>query len=183
MRHFRCGFLAVCLIALPVGASALAAAPPDCSKAAIPPGPVKGTVGGKPFVPQRVEVQVGKGFAVNEVKFDSYDLTLEVDGIFNALSTRVITREGTRADGRTFRLLPVDSIDAQPMAGPGTPEVQSWDLQLESANVDTSFTQETASMRLEYGQRKGDVLPGKIYFCAPNQKATIAGSFDAVIQK
>ena len=169
MRHFRCGFLAVCLSALPVGASALAAASPDCSKAAIPPGPVKGTVGGKPFVPQRVEVQVGKGFAVNEVKFDSYDLTLEVDGIFNALST--------------FRLLPVDSIDAQPMAGPGTPEVQSWDLQLESANVDTSFTQETASMRLEYGQRKGDVLQGKIYFCAANQKATIAGSFDAVIRK
>jgi hypothetical protein len=183
MRHFRYGFLAVCLIGLPFGAQALAAGPVDCSKEVVPPGPVKGTVAGKPFVPQRAEVVIGKGFAVNEVKFDSYDLTLEVEGIFNALSVRVITREGTRADGRTFRRLPVDSIGAQPMAGPGTPEVQSWDLQLESADVNASFTQEIASMRLEYGQRKGNVLPGKIYFCAPGEKATIAGSFDAVMRK
>ena len=176
MRRFHCGVLAVCLVVLPVGAQALAAGPQDCSKEAFPPGPVKGTVAGKPFVPQRADVQIGKGFAVNEVKYDSYDLMLEVEGIFNALTTRIITREGTRADGRTFRLLPTDSIGAQPKAGPGTPEVQSWDLQLEAADVN-------ASMRLEFGQRKGNVLPGKIYFCAPGEKATIAGSFEAVMRK
>ena len=182
MRHLHCGLLAVCLVVLPVG-QALAAGPQDCSKEVIPAGPVKGTVAGKPFVPQRADVQIGKGFAVNEVKYDSYDLMLEVEGIFNALTTRIITREGTRADGRTFRLLPTDSIGAQPKAGPGTPEVQSWDLQLEAADVNTSFTQEIASMRLEFGQRKGNVLPGKIYFCAPGEKATIAGSFEAVMRK
>ncbi|MDE2134240.1 MAG: hypothetical protein KGJ49_06535 [Alphaproteobacteria bacterium] len=183
MHHFRCGFLAAGLVALPFAAPAFAAAPLDCSTAAIPPGPVKGSVGGKPFVPKSAEVVIGKGFAVNQVKFDSYDLTLEVDGVFNALTVRVIGREGTNATGRAFRLLPTDSIGAQPMAYPGTPEVQGWDLHLEAANVDTSFTQETASMRLEYGPRKGNVLPGKIMFCAPDEKATIAGSFDAVIRK
>ena len=38
-------------------------------------------------------------------------------------------------------------------------------------------------MRLEYGQRKGNVLPGKIYFCEADHKSTIVGSFDAVIRK
>ncbi|HEY1630671.1 MAG TPA: hypothetical protein VGF56_05115 [Rhizomicrobium sp.] len=159
----------------------LAAAPPGCSAKAIPGTPVTGTVGGKHFVVKQATVTIGKGFAVNDVKFDSYDLMLEVDGIFNALTTRVIVKEGTRADGRSFRVVDSESIGDQPMAIAGTPEVQSWDLQLESAGVDTSFTQEAASMRLEYGQRKGNVLPGKIVFCAPGQKATIAGTFNAVI--
>ena len=183
MRRFHCGVLAVCLVVLPVGAQALAAGPLDCSKGPIAPGPVKGIVGGKPFVPKSADVQIGKGFAVDKIKFDSYDLTLVVDGIFNSLSVRVITREGTRADGRVFRVLPTDAMSAQPMAGPGTPEVQSWELQLEAANVDASSMREISSMRLEYGQRKGNVLPGKIYFCAPDEKATIAGSFEAVMRK
>ena len=36
---------------------------------------------------------------------------------------------------------------------------------------------------LEVGQRKGNVLPGKITFCVPGEKATIAGSFEAVMRK
>jgi len=181
MRPIRAALATLALLA--AASPALAAAPAGCSASAIPDTPVKGTVGGKPFVVKQADVVIGKDFAVNDAKFDSYDLTLEVQGVFNALTTRVIVREGTRADGRTFRLLQTDSIGDQPMAIEGTPEVQSWDLQLESANVDTSFTQDIASMRLEYGQRKGNVLPGKIYFCAPNAKATIAGSFNATIGK
>lgn len=158
-----------------------AAAPPGCSTGTIPDKPVSGMVGGKPFVVKDAGVVIGKGFAVNATKFDSYDLTLMVDGIFNALTVRVIVKEGTKADGRAFRILDSDDIGAQPSAITGVPEVQSWDLQLESANVDTSFTQEQASMRLEYGTRKAGVLPGKIVFCAPGQKATIAGTFNATI--
>jgi hypothetical protein len=167
--------------ALLAATPAFAAAPAGCSAQAIPDTPVKGTVGGKPFVVKSATVVIGKGFAIDETKFDSYDLTLEVDGIFNALTTRVIVKEGTRADGRAFRILDTEDIGAQPAAIPGTPEVQSWDLQLESAGVDTSFTQEAASMRLEYGQRKGAMLPGKIVFCAAGQKAAISGTFNAAI--
>ena len=181
MRRHCIAIAALSLFAAP--ACAFATVPAGCSANAIPDTPVKGTVGGKPFVVHKAEVRIGKGFAVNDTKFDSYDLTLEVDGIFNALTTRAIVREGTRADGRVFRILPTDSIGDQPAAMTGVPEVQSWDLQLESANVDTSFTQEIASMRLQYGQRKGDILPGKIYFCVPGQNATIAGTFDATIER
>ncbi len=173
--------IALVAFALLAASPAFAAAPAGCSAAAIPDTPVSGTVGGKPFVVKSADVQIGGGFAVNDSKFDSYDLTLMVDGIFNALTVRVIVKTGTRADGRSFRMVDSDAIGDQPMAIPGTPEVQSWDLQLESANVDTSFTQEAAAMRLEYGQRKGGVLPGKIYFCAPG--ATIMGTFNAKIDR
>jgi hypothetical protein len=179
MRHSYALFAAIALFATP----ALAAEPAGCSASAIPDTPVKGTVAGKPFVVKSADVAIGKGFGVNEVKFDSYDLTLMVDGIFNALTTRVIVKEGSRADGRTFRVLETRSVGGQPAAIPGVPEVQSWDLQLEAAQVDTNFTQEVASLRLEYGQRKGNVLPGKIIICVPGQNATIAGTFNAIIDK
>jgi hypothetical protein len=181
MQRIRSGLLAGAVLALLAIAPA-SAKPADCSTAAAPATPVKGTVGGKDFTPTQVSVQIGKGFAVNDVKFDSYDLSFQVgDSIFNALNVRVIVKEGTRADGRTFRMLATDDMGAQPMAIEGTPEVQSWDLQYGPANVDTSFTQEPASMRLEYGQRKGNMLPGKISFCVPGQRASIGGTFSAKI--
>jgi hypothetical protein len=65
----------------------------------------------------------------------------------------------------------------------GTPEVQGWDLQLESADVDTSFTRDIASMRLEFGPRKGSQLPGKIHFCVPGANAEIAGAFNAAVDR
>ena len=170
--------LLACVIALPV--PAIAAAPADCSKAAIPDTPVKGTVGGQPFTVSRADVQIGGGFAVNETKFDSYDLTLEMDGIFNALTARAIVRQGTRADGRTFRVLPVESVGDQPAAIEGVPEVQSWEIQV--GDVDDSFTHSTASMRLEFGQRKDNVLPGRIMLCVPQDNVVIAGHFEATIR-
>ncbi|HEY4941580.1 MAG TPA: hypothetical protein VII56_09130 [Rhizomicrobium sp.] len=173
-----------CLAAALTGAlgamPALGAPPADCSTAAIPDTPVAGTVGGKPFSVNRAEVQIGGGFAVNETKFDSYDLTLEMDGIFNALTARAIVKQGTRADGRAFRVLPVDSVGDQPAAIPGVPEVQSWEIQL--GDVDDSFTHSTGSLRLEFGQRKGGMLPGKIMLCVPEDHVAISGRFEATIR-
>jgi len=132
-------------------------------------------------VPKEATLAIGGGMAVNDVAFDAYDLTLMSDGIFNALSARVLVRKGQKADGRTFRMVASDDMDKQPMAAAGTPEVQSWDLQLEAANVDTGFTQETASLRLEFGARKAGVLPGKIFFCTLDPATQISGSFNAKI--
>jgi len=168
------------LLALSMAAPAIAA-PVDCSNNAIPGTPVKGTVKGKPFVPKEVTLAIGGGMAINDAQFDAYDLTLMADGIFNALSARVLVRKGTKADGRVFRMVASDDMDKQPMAAAGTPEVQSWNLQLEAANIDTDFTQETASLRLEFGKRKGGVLPGKIFFCTLDPGTRISGSFDAKI--
>ncbi|HXC56840.1 MAG TPA: hypothetical protein VNU97_16190 [Rhizomicrobium sp.] len=171
--------IAAAALAVLLATPALAAAPADCSKAAIPDAPVQGTVDGAPFVLKQAGVSIGGGFAADGVAFDSYDLTLEHDGIFNALTARVIVKQGTRADGRSFRVLPVDSVGAQPAAIAGVPEVQAWEIQL--GDTDASFTHSTASMRIEFGQRKGNVLPGRIILCVPENNVTIAGTFEATI--
>ena len=39
-----------------------------------------------------------------------------------------------------------------------------------------------AALKLEFGQRKGDVLPGKVYLCLPDKdKSYVVGTFDAAV--
>jgi len=171
--------LFLCLLAVPA-----LAAPKDCSNAAIPDTPVKGTVAGKPFIPNAVSVQITRnGMQVDEVKMDRYALSIQAGGIFNALGVDAVLRQSARLEGRAFRMIAKDDIGSQPMAANGTPEIQGWDLQFEAANVDTSFTQDTASLRLEYETRNGGVIPGKIYFCNASTKTEIMGTFNAKVQE
>ena len=168
--------------ALLIAATPALAAPADCSVGAIPDTPVSGTVAGKPFVPRETSLDVTKdGMEIDDAKFDKYTLTIMTDGIFNALTVTMLVPLGKPPDGRVFRVLPTDSIGAQPAAAEGVPQVQGWDLQLEAAGVDTSFTQEIAAIRVEFGQRKGTTLPGKIHVCVPGQTAEIAGSFSVAL--
>jgi len=166
-----------------LAASPALAAPADCSNGPIPDGAVHGTVNGQPFVPQEASVQfTANGMTIDDLAFDRWSLSIQTDGIFNALSVSMLVPHGKKPDGRVFRVLPVDSIGAQPAAAQGTPEVQGWDLELESAGVDTSFTQDVASIRVEWGTRKGDTLTGKIHMCVPSAKAEIIGSFSATVR-
>ncbi len=182
MTRFARGLAAAALI-FAVPATPVLAAVQDCSTGPIPDSPVKGSVGGKPFVPNDVSIHITKdGFELNGNKFDAYELSLMAGGIFNAATVHFLVRDGAHADGKTFRVLPIDSISGQPAAMKGVPEVQGWDLQLEAANVDTSFTRTTtASLRLEFGARTGNVLPGKFHLCVPDEKSDIAGTFSAKI--
>ena len=165
-----------------VPAPALAAAA-DCANGPIPDSPVHGMVNGQPFVPQKATMSFTKdGMVVDDVHLDRYALAIETDGIFNELTVDMMVPGGQKPDGRTFRVLPVDSIGAQPAAAPGTPEVQGWELEQENADVNTSFTQGVASIRVELGQRKGDQMPGKIHMCVPGVKAEIVGAFSATMQ-
>ncbi|MEI9886997.1 MAG: hypothetical protein WDN08_10960 [Rhizomicrobium sp.] len=157
--------------------------PADCSVGAIADTPVIGTVNGVAFVPKEITVHVTKdAMELNDAKFDKYELALMTDGIFNALSVGMLVPLGKSPAGRVFRALAVDSIGAQPAAAQGLPEIQNWDLELEAADVDTSFTQDVAAIRVEWGTLKGGTLSGKIHFCVPSAKAEIAGSFTAKIQ-
>ena len=172
--------LAICC-ALPISAIA---APKDCSTGPIPDAPVKGTVNGKPFVPNAISVHITRnGMQINEAKFDRYQLSIQTGGIFNAMTADVLVKANGRADGHVYRQLPIDSIGGQPAAAPGTPEIQGWDLELEAAGVDTSFTQEIASMQIAFGPRKGDALPGRIHFCVPGANAEIMGTFAAKVDQ
>ncbi|MEJ0028166.1 MAG: hypothetical protein WDN01_19230 [Rhizomicrobium sp.] len=165
--------------------SALIAAPAaaaDCSTGAIPDTPVLGTVAGKPFVPKETRIDVTRdGMEIDDAKFDKYTLSIMTDGIFNEMTVTMLVPLGKTPAGRVFRVLPTGDIGAQPAAAPGTPEVQGWGLELEAADVDTSFTQENAAIRVELGQKTGNTLAGKIHFCVPGQKADIAGSFKAAL--
>lgn len=159
------------------------AAPADCSVGAIAGTPVAGTVNGKPFVPKEITVAVTRnGMAMNDAKFDKYELALMTDGIFNELTVTMLVPLGKKPDGRVFRELAIDSIGGQPSAAPGLPEIQGWDLELEAADVATSFTQDTAAIRVEWGTLTGGSLSGRIHFCAAGPKAEIAGSFTAKLQ-
>ena len=160
------------------------AAPADCSTANIPDTPVKGTVAGKPFVPKDVTVQITRnGMQINDVKMDRYALSIQTDGIFNALGIDAVLPQKKPLTGHVFRQIATDEMSKQPQAADGTPEIQGWDLQLEAANVDTSFTQDQASLRLEYGARKGNMIPGKVHFCNASTKTEIAGTFNARVQE
>ena len=174
--------LSACLALSAITLPALGA-PADCSIGPIADTPVKGTVNGKPFAPKETQLAITRnGMVINGTKFDSYQLSIMTDGIFNEATMTMLVPGGKKPDGRTFRVVPIDDIGKQPAAYEGTPEVQGWDLQLEAANVDTSFTQEIASIRVEWGTRKGNVAPGKIHFCVPGQKTEIEGTFSATVQ-
>src|SRR5690349_4923885 len=120
--------IGLCVLALVFSTSpAFAGMPADCSVGAIPDGAVRGTVNGQPFVPQQATIDVTKdGMVVNEVHLDRYVLSIQTDGIFNELTVSMMVPGGQKPDGRTFRVLPVDDIGAQPAAAEGTPEVQGW---------------------------------------------------------
>ena len=174
---------ALALSAFALSTPAFAAPAADCSTGAIADTPVAGTVKGHKFVPKTIDVHITKdGMEMDGAKFDRYALSIMADGIFNALTVNMLMPMGKKPDGRVFRALPIDSIGGQPAAATGLPEIQGWDLQLEEADVDTSFTQDTAAIRVEWGTGKGGVLPGKIHFCSATSDTDIAGSFSATLR-
>ena len=179
MSKMMLGIIAVSILTMVTAR----AAPVDCTKAPIPDAPVRGTVNGQPFVPKEIRVDITPdGMEIDSAKFDKYMLSLIADGIFSEATLDMLVPLGKPIDGRTYRVLPFDQISAQPAAAPGTPEVQGWGIELQSARVDTDFTQTIASIRVIWGKRKGDSIDGKIYFCVPSAETEIMGAFTATIQ-
>jgi len=178
MRPIACSFACLLLIA----AGPCYAAAKDCSNDAIAAKPLGGSVQGKPFAAKSIHIDFTKdGMRIDGAAFDRYVLHLESNGIFNEFNIDMLVPSGKKPDGRTFRVLPVDSIGAQPSVVQGVPEVQGWELELDDQGVDASFTQDTAAIRVELGQRKGAALAGKIHVCVPSQNAEIEGSFTATM--
>ncbi len=78
-------------------------------------------------------------------------------------------------------MLPQNEASGQPEAGPGAPEVQGWSLIAEMLGIDADSVFDLGSLRLELDERAGGILPGRLYFCAPDiGGATFAGRFEAV---
>ena len=74
-------------------------------------------------------------------------------------------------------------------------EVQGWSFKNRPAKADSNHVGHLASLRLEFGQRKGDTISGNIYLCVAKGQTTMfdktptkeesyaAGTFQARIEQ
>jgi len=183
-------------IAMPLAASAQAL-PADCSAATVPARSVELSIGGVKFAPKSIKLVAAGGMSLGEDKFDTYRLTFRnADDLFAPLeaSVTVLVRAGQRIDGKVFRKLPVKETGKQPAPVQGIPEVQGWSMKNRDAKADFSHVSYLASLRLEFGQRQGNAITGKIHLCVPKGQTTMfdktpskedsyaAGTFQATIE-
>jgi len=162
-------------IGLPHAARAQAL-PADCSAAAVPAQAVEVSIGGAKFAPKSVKLVSAGGMGMGEENFDSYRLSLRnEDDLFAPMeaTVTVIVRKGQRIDGKTFRKLPTKSTAKQPGPTSGLPEVQGWSMKNKDAKADLSHVSYLGSLRLEFGQRQGGTIAGKIYLCVPRGQTTM----------
>jgi hypothetical protein len=192
----RFAFVAL-LAALAPGAGMAQALPADCSKAAVPAQPVAVSVGGTKFAPKSLKLVSAGGMSSGDEHFDTYRLTFRnEDDLFAPLEAdvTVLVRKGQRVDGKVFRRLPTKETSKQPSPTSGLPEVQGWSMKNRQAKIDFSHVSYVASLRLEFGQRQGNLIGGKIYLCVPKGQTTMfdktpskedsaaVGSFQATIE-
>lgn len=174
--------------------------PDDCSTAAAPKQPVEASILGTKFAPKVVSLR-STGYVKTEGEtFDSYRLTLMSEESLSApleVGVKVVVPQGAKLDGKVFRLLATKERSRQPMAAKGSSEleVQAWSFKNRPAKADSDHTGHLASLRLEFGTRKGDTIPGNIQLCVAKGQTTMfektptkdesyaIGTFEARIEK
>lgn len=196
-KPLRFAILAVLAVSFPV-AGFSQALPADCSSATVPAQPVAVSIGGNKFTPKVVKLRNAGGMTYGDDAFDTYRLELKSQDDFSPpleADFTVLVRKGQALDGKTFRKLAVKDTDKQPAPTKGLPEVQGWALKDRPARNDLSHVSYLASLRLEFGQRKGNTIGGKIYLCVAKGQKTIfdttpskedssaIGTFEATIEK
>jgi hypothetical protein len=188
------GFAAIAasIVSFSIGAQTI---PADCSAATIPSTAAKGSIAGADFVPQSVELQQ-TGEIRMKGAYDQYRLAFQgIDKPFPPLeaSVTVAVPRGQRPDGRVYRMLPTEEGQKQPSVEPGLPEVQGWVISRREPKHRYSHVDYVGSLRLEYGQRKGNLITGKMYLCVHRGQTSplgtptvipsyVAGSFTASIK-
>jgi hypothetical protein len=166
--------LSLTLILLAFSTTPALAAANDCSKGAIPPGPLKGSVNGAAFVLANVTRDSSISRDQGGVTFDEYHIYLNgKDG--TVFDVTAITPKGKLPDGRSF----VSDIHGDgPEAGPGSHEIQGWSINNKGKNLEINFFEvNDASLQLAFGKRAGNALPMQIHFCAPSKKTELGGGF------
>jgi hypothetical protein len=170
--------LALILLAAATG-PALADDPVDCSKGDIAAAPAKGTINGAAFTVDSVKLDPMEKRTQGSATFDVYHFYL-MDKGGAVLDLSAITLTGKQPDGKTFRSgLNGDS----PEAGPGSAEIQGWEIADKSKNLEIGFYEvNDASLQIVFGTRSGDSLPAQIHFCVPSKMSEIAGSFNVPLK-
>ena len=170
----RLSYIALATL-LPVSVFAQAL-PADCSGATVPAKPLEVSIVGAKFAPKSVKLVSAGGMKIGDEQFDTYRLSLRnEDDLFapQEADVTVLLRKGQRVDGKTFRKLPTKNTDKQPGPTSGLPEVQGWSMKNKTANADLSHVTYIGSLRLEFGQRQGNSISGKIYLCVAKGQTTM----------
>jgi len=171
--------LLVLVGALSVSAAALAQKlPDDCSSAAAPKQPLEVSVLGTKFTPKAVKLRSAGYVKTGGEEFDSYQISLRSEDDLMApleADVTVIVPKGAKIEGRVFRRLATKDRSLQPSASKTQSEleVQGWGFKNRPAKTDSSHAVHLASLRLEFGQRKGDTISGSIMLCVAKGQTTI----------
>lgn len=150
--------------------------PADCSLGPIPDQDLQVSIGTTVIAMPLVTLRQGGGMSSGEEgqegyeKFDGW--RLEMTGAEEYADTLeahvyVLVRAGEKLDGRSFRELPDKKTGEQPAVTEGTPEIQGWGVKEEDSGLRINGVGIVAGLRVEFGQRRGDVLPGRIQLCVP----------------
>jgi hypothetical protein len=153
--------------------------PADCSAATVPAQPVAVSIGGARFTPKGVKLRDAGGMTYGEQAYDTFRLSLRSEDELSPpleAEVTVLVRKGQRLDGKVFRKLPVKDTAKQPSPTSGLPEVQGWSLKNRPGRTDLSHVSYIGSLRLEFAQRQGNSISGKIYLCVAKGQTTIFDS-------
>lgn len=192
----RLGY-ALAIAALATSVCAYAQQPSNCSTGPIPDRALELSVGSEklPALPITSMRKISEMTSGNKV-YDQYQISVQDKDMFanTIVQFSVIVPKGQQPDGKTFRKLPTANTEAQPGPQQGLPEVQSWAVKDKARNLSASHVGFVASLRVEFGKRHGDVLPGRVYLCIPGGQTekmfgtkladpvTLVGRFEAKIQ-
>jgi len=187
------------LVIFAPGTTLAADLPADCSAAQAPTQPLEASIGGTKYAPEFVKLIKSGAMKSDDEAFDTYRLTLRnVDNLMAPLDMEVtvIVPQGKSIDGKVFRRLPTKSISKQHMASKtsGLPEIQGWSYADRKAGTRGSHVAYVASLRLEFGERQGETIPGTIFLCVPKGQTSFfdktptaedsyaIGAFEALVQ-
>ncbi len=180
----------------------------DASRTPFPAQAARGTVAGKPFLVKAAQLARSGSMTFGDAKMDTYSLDLRTnDSIFPDAEANVsfLVKPGQKPDGKTFvrlphppykfggslsaqfaALKPVELVAGMP-SGTRIPLIQGMTITAKTSDTDEklSDTDDGAAptLRLQFGKRAGNVLPGKIYFCWNDaKKSHVAGTFEALVK-
>jgi len=191
----------LCLIAIAAGLATSTAraesVPTDCSKDAAPEGALTLKIGDRaaPLTVARMRSQ--QEMSIDEESFEVFALSLrDAESISppHEVAVSVMVKKGESLDGKTFRRLPVDDMKQQPtpVTGEGMwmPEEQSIEVNAEAEGIEYEHGV-LSSVRIEFGKREGELVPGRIRLCIaagrkdetflpePTQAVVVEGKFEA----
>lgn len=172
----------------------------DCSTTSGPDKPVSLSVAGKAVPLPVAEFRMQQGMSANEEQFEVYALSLrDTDSLFSPheVALSVMVKEGESVDGKSFRLLPVKDMTKQPTPvktqGMWLPEVQSLEVRSDPDGIEYEHGV-LASLRVEFGTREGERLPGRVQLCVaagqrddvfqpePTKAVVVEGTFVATVK-